>query len=89
MGPPTSPALKNLQGYMSRLQLHGRPWIVFDAANKDHRKWFAEFNKTRSWGTCPVRFVINEDHGDIITMIQRSLILYYVNREFKNATVKK
>ena len=67
---------------MSRLQLHGRPWVVFDAKNKDHRRWFADFNQTGAWGRCPVRFVVNEDHGDLITMIQRELIRFYVDREF-------
>ncbi len=67
---------------MSKLQLFGRPWVVFDAANKDHRRWFANFNKHLSWKDCPVRFVVNEDHGDLITQIQRSLIQFYVDKEF-------
>lgn len=68
---------------MSRLELFGRPWTVFDPANKDHRRYYHQFVLTHSWGECPVRFVVPEDHGDLITMIQRSLIAYYVNREFK------
>lgn len=68
---------------MSKLALYGRQYVVFDSTNKEHRGWFAEFNKTRSWGSCPVRFVIDNDHGDLITMIQRQLIQYYVDREFK------
>jgi hypothetical protein len=67
---------------MSKLQLFGRPWVVFDANNKDHRRWFADFNKNLSWKNCPVRFVVNEDHGDLVTQIQRSLIQFYVDREF-------
>lgn len=67
---------------MSKLQLYGRPWVVFDANNKDHRRWFADFNKNLSWSRCPVRFVVNEDHGDLITQIQRSLIQFYVDKEF-------
>jgi len=67
---------------VSRLQLHGRPWVVFNAKDKDHRRWFADFNQTGAWGRCPVRFVVNEDHGDLITMIQRELIRFYVDREF-------
>jgi hypothetical protein len=55
---------------------------VFDALNKEHRKWFAEFNRTAKWGNCPVRFVVNDDHGDLITQIQRELITHYVRREF-------
>jgi hypothetical protein len=67
---------------MSRLALFGRPWTVFDAKNKLHRTWFAEFNRTNSWGGCPVRFVVNEQAGDLITHIQRELIQYYVDKEF-------
>jgi hypothetical protein len=67
---------------MSKLQLHGRPWVVFNALNREHRQWFADFNKTAQWGRCPVRFVVNEDHGDLITQIQRELIQYYVDKEF-------
>jgi len=69
---------------MSRLQLFGRPYAVFDANNKDHRRWFADFNKSRTWSKCPVRFVVNDDHGDLITMIQRELIQHYVDDEFKS-----
>ena len=76
---------------MSRLQLHGRQWVVFDAKNKEHRRWFADFNKTGAWGKCPVRFVVNDDHGDLITQIQRELIAHYVGKEFvsvKNKSFK-
>jgi hypothetical protein len=31
--------------------------------------------------------VVPEDHGDLVTMIQRSLVAYYVNREFKSKQV--
>jgi hypothetical protein len=74
---------------MSKLELYGRNYVVFDATNKEHRKWFAEFNKSLSWGHCPVRFVIDNDHGDLVTMIQRSLIQYYVDKEFKTGTFKR
>jgi hypothetical protein len=67
---------------MSQLQLHGRPFVVFDAKDRSHRKWFADFNKTNAWGRCPVRFVVNECHGDLITQIQRELIAHYVSKEF-------
>jgi hypothetical protein len=67
---------------MSRLALHSRPFVVFDPANKDHRTWFAEFNRSARWGNCPVRFVIEDDNGDLVTMIQRRLIQYYVSKEF-------
>lgn len=68
---------------MSRLQYFGRPWVNFDASNKEHRKWFAEFQRKGTWGRCPVRFIIADDHGDLLTMIQHKLINHYVNKEFK------
>ena len=45
---------------MSRLALHSRPFVVFNPANKEHRKWFAEFNHSAKWGSCPVRFVVED-----------------------------
>jgi len=70
---------------MSRLALFGRPWVVFDAKNKNHRRWFAQFNRTLSWGHCPVRFVVNDEAGDLVTQIQRELIAFYVDKEFTSA----
>lgn len=67
---------------MSKIQMFGRPYVVFDAKNKDHRKWYADFNKNLSWSKCPVRFVVDDDAGDLITMIQRKLIEHYTAREF-------
>ena len=67
---------------MSKIQMFGRPYVVFDPKNKDHRKWYAEFNKNLSWSKCPVRFVVDDDAGDLITMIQRKLIEHYTAREF-------
>jgi len=72
---------------VSVLELSGRPFIVFDPANKAHRGFYHTFVETGSWGKCPYRFVVPEDHGDLITMIQRSLVRYYVQAEFK--VVKK
>lgn len=74
---------------MSKLQLFGRPFTVFDANNKEHRQWFADFNKNRTWSHCPVRFVVDDDQGDLITMIQRKLIQFYVDKEFKAQTVNQ
>jgi hypothetical protein len=73
---------------MSRLELFGRPYVVFDPENKNHRSYYHDFVETASWGACPVRFVCPEDHGDLITMIQRSMIKYYVQKEFKNRQKK-
>jgi hypothetical protein len=68
---------------MSQLALHNRPWVVFDPGKDEHRRWYANFVETGTWGRCPVRFVIPDDHGNLITMIQRKLVEYYVKQEFK------
>jgi hypothetical protein len=67
---------------MSRLDYIGRPWVAFDPASKQHRKWFAEFQRTGAWGRCPVRFIVSDEHGELITLIQRKLIGHYVDKEF-------
>ena len=74
---------------MSILELHGRPYVVFEPENKDHRRYYYEFVKTSSWGHCPVRFVVPEDHGDLITMIQRALVKFYSEKEFERVAKKQ
>ena len=68
---------------MSKLEYLARPLVAFDPYNKDHRRYYAEFLEYGGWGRCPVRFVCPEDSGfDLPTMIQRSSISYYIDREF-------
>jgi hypothetical protein len=74
---------------MSRLAFYGRQWTVFDAHNKEHREWFAEFQRMGTWSKCPVRFIVDDDHGDLITMIQRKLIEFYTDQEFGKELVVK
>ena len=73
---------------MSVLHFKARPWTVFDVTNKDHRRWYAEFVKHGSWGRCPYRFIVPEDHGDLITMCQRALVKFYVENEFSDVVKK-
>ena len=68
---------------MSLLELSGRPFTVFDPENDEHREFYYEFVKHGTWGRCPYRFVVPEDHGNLVTMIQRSLVKYYVEQEFQ------
>lgn len=69
---------------MSRLEYLARPLVAFDATNKDHRRWYWEFMAYKGWGKCPVRFICTEEHGDNLpSMIQRMVVDYYINREFK------
>ena len=74
---------------MSTLIFNGRPWTVFDAHNRLHRQWFAEFQRDRTWGRCPVRFMSDDREGDLLTMIQRRLIDYYLAKEFGLAKKSK
>lgn len=67
---------------MSRLQFYGRPWVSFDPTVDEHRRWFAEFQFYRTWSRCPVRFIVPDENGDLVTLIQRKLIEFYVGKEF-------
>lgn len=68
---------------MSKLEYYSRPLIAFDAHNKEHRRHYYKFRQTHSWGHCPVRFIVpNESGWDLISMIQRQLLEFYVDKEF-------
>jgi hypothetical protein len=69
---------------MTILHLNSRPWTVFNPGNEDHRRYYYDFVATGTWGRCPVRFVIPDAQGDLISMIQRNLIKWYVTNKFKS-----
>ena len=73
---------------MSKLQFYGRPLIVFDPDIKEHREFYYQFVKNGTWGKCPYRFIVPDDQGNLVTMIQRKLIAYYVNKEFEKKVDK-
>ncbi len=75
---------------MSKLAYHSRPWVAFDAHNKEHRRYYAEFLRLNTWGRCPVRFIVEDDHGmDLPTMMRNKLCEYYVAQEFRGEKEKK
>lgn len=74
---------------MSRLSSVGRQWVKFDPANKNHRRWYAQFERNNTWGSCPVRFVVSDDHGDVLSMIRAQLIQYYLDKEFDLSRLDK
>jgi hypothetical protein len=75
---------------MSRLEYLARPLVAFDPSNRDHRRYYAEFLEYGGWGSCPVRFICPEDFGmDLPSMIQHSLIYFYVEREFGGSKLSK
>ena len=70
---------------MSKLEFYARPLVAFDPSKKEHRRWFHEFMEYGGWGTCPVRFICPEATGsDLVKMITRQLVDYYVGKEFQN-----
>lgn len=79
---------------MAILSSNKRPVVMFDAANIEHRKMYAEYRKTRSWNNAPVRFKLENMWSDIVSMIEDKMLKYYVNQEmnfilFKEATYAK
>lgn len=74
---------------MSKLEFFQRPLVAFEPSNKDHRRWFAEFQTRRSWRNCPVRFIVPDEHGDLVTLCQQRLIEFYVNKEFSKDKLAK
>jgi hypothetical protein len=65
-----------------KLELYRRPVVLFDPSNAEHRRDYAGFLSTGSWRGCDVRYVIDDSAGDLQARIQRSLLEYYVAREF-------
>ena len=73
------------------LELHKRPVVLFDATKAQHRKWYAEFIKTNSWGNCPVRFAVKNQNGfqeSIIPDIAHQVMSFYMNKEFNKRPKK-
>jgi hypothetical protein len=74
---------------MSRLEYYSRPLVAFDATNKEHRRFYYEFLEENTWGRCPVRFICPEESGsDLVKMIQRQMVEYYIRQEFKGEKPK-
>lgn len=71
---------------MTRLEILIRPPVIFDPANRDHRRYYHESLIKHGWGGCPVRFVVEDEYGDVTSMVQRKLLKYYADREFGKKT---
>ena len=75
---------------MSKLEFMARPLVAFDARNKHHRQYYAEFLDYGGWGKCPVRFIVPEDHGlDLTVMIKNHITQYYIDKEFGGGKLAK
>jgi hypothetical protein len=73
---------------MSVLFRNSRPIVAFDVNNPEHRRWYAEFVKYRTWGRCPVRFMAEALDQDLVSYINGKMLTYYVKQEFENAEQK-
>lgn len=62
-----------------------RPLVMFNPADKSHRDHYAKFLKSKSWGSCPVRFAVEGDaqNNNLAYAMQRKLVAYYMAKEFK------
>ena len=67
---------------MTALSKIARPEVVFDANNDLHREYYYIMKKTNTWGTCPVVFMLSPEYLDVISMIEKLLVEYYINKEF-------
>jgi hypothetical protein len=73
---------------MSILFRNSRPIVSFDVDNPDHRRWYAEFVKYRTWGRCPVRFMAEALDQDLVSYINDKMLAYYLKQEFEIAKGK-
>lgn len=69
---------------MNTLDKFCRPMVVFNVDNVEHRQHYKDFVRYNTWGRCPVRFEVPEEVGmDLVTMIQRKLLEYYMAQDRK------
>lgn len=66
-----------------------RPLVAFDETNPEHRKHYWNFVNDRSWGNCPVRFVIQDESSDLVSYINRKMLDYYLKNEFKRKPISR
>jgi hypothetical protein len=73
---------------MSILFRGSRPIVAFDVNNPDHRRWYAEFVKYRTWGRCPVRFMAESLDQDLVSYVNDKMLHYYIEQEFEIGKTK-
>ena len=68
--------------------LQARPVVAFDPSNMQHRAHYNDFINHASWSRCPVQFILEDNASDVVTMIQRTLLVYYTEQEFSKNVLK-
>ena len=65
------------------LDINRRPLVKFEPSNKEHRRYYAHYKESRSWGKCPVEFWVPYYYGNVANMCEVLLTEYYLRSEFK------
>ena len=65
------------------LDIARRPLVKFDPSDKLHRRYYSKYKELGTWGWCPVEFWVPHHYGNVATMCEQLLTLYYLKREFK------
>lgn len=60
-----------------------RPFVIFDASNKEHRKEFFKFIEFKTWSRSPYRFLTEEAVNNIPAHISQKVTEYYIRQEFE------
>lgn len=68
------------------LDIARRPLVKFDPSNKEHRRYYAKYRDTRSWGWCPVEFWVPHNYSNVAAMCEQLITEYYLKSEFKFKT---
>jgi hypothetical protein len=59
-----------------------RPIVAFDPSDADHRAHFHRFEQTSTWSSCPVRFHLDDNFTNVVSMIHGKLLAHYTQSEF-------
>jgi len=70
---------------MTILDSAARPLVTFDPNNEEHRRAFYEFKKSNCWGrNIRYRFHIDNETTNLVDLINRRLIVWYLENEFEH-----
>ena len=67
---------------MLKYSTTARPFVIFNANNKEHRKEFFKFIEFRTWSKSPYRFLTEEAVNNIPAYISQKITEYYIKKEF-------
>lgn len=68
---------------MSVLQRNIKPQVVFDPANKQHRKIYSTYVQTGKWEENAPKFILDFPYTNLMDMMTTKIAKYYVSKEFK------